>query len=105
KETGVQIDFHTPFYTATIHEETTTSIPVFEVESRVVCGAGDAWNAGTIYGTLLDLKPVDRLTLANAMAALYVSSANARHPSLTEIVKFLESNPRLSGDGTKLLKP
>ena len=103
-ETGVQIDLHTPFFTATINKDETTTIPSFDVESRVVCGAGDAWNAGVIYGTLLDLLPEDRLILANAVASLYVSSSDASHPTPTEIVKFLECQPALSGDGTKLLK-
>jgi sugar/nucleoside kinase (ribokinase family) len=104
-ETNVRIDLHTPFYTATIDDGKTTTVPVFEVESRVVCGAGDAWNAGIIYGSLLELEASDSLIFANAVAALYVSSSDAKHPSLTDIEMFLESNPSLSLDGTKLLKP
>jgi sugar/nucleoside kinase (ribokinase family) len=69
-----------------------------------VCGAGDAWNAGDIYGTLLELPAMDRLILANAVASLYVSSTSATHPQLAGIVEFLESVPSLSRDGTKLLK-
>jgi sugar/nucleoside kinase (ribokinase family) len=103
-QTGVRIDLHTPYYTATIDKGETTAIPVFDVESRVVCGAGDAWNAGDIYGSLLGLTAKDRLILANSTAALYVSSSSATHPALTEIVTFLESRPTFSGDGTKLLK-
>ena len=104
KETGVRIDLHTPHYAATIEGDAMTAIPAFAVESRVVCGAGDAWNAGDIYGSLLELPPLDRLTLANATASLYVSSLSATHPQLPDIVKYLESAPLLSGDGTKLLK-
>lgn len=103
-ETGVQIDLHTPYFTATISKDETATVPTFDVESQVVCGAGDAWNAGDIYGTLLDLLPEDRLILANAVASLYVSSSSASHPTPTEIVKFLECQPPFSGDGTKLLK-
>lgn len=103
-ETGVRVDLHTPHYAATIEGGVMTTIPAFATESRVVCGAGDAWNAGDIYGSLLDLPPVDRLTLANATASLYVSSVSATHPQLPDIVKYLESGPLLSGDGTKLLK-
>lgn len=104
RETGIQVDLHTPYFTATIFDDKTTAIPTFDAESRVVCGAGDAWNAGDIYGTLLELFPEDRLILANAVAALYISSSSASHPSLAEIVKYLEGNPSFSGDGTKLLK-
>jgi len=103
-EIGVRIDLHTPYFTATINKDETTTVPSFDFESQVVCGAGDAWNAGDIYGTLLNLLPEDRLILANAVAALYVSSLDASHPTLTEIVKFLEGKPPLSRDGTNLLK-
>ncbi|MFX1604734.1 MAG: carbohydrate kinase family protein [Promethearchaeota archaeon] len=103
-ETGVRVDLHTPHFTATIEGDVTTAIPAFVVESRIVCGAGDAWNAGDIYGSLLKLTPKDRLTLANATASLYVSSPTATHPQLSDIVKYLQSAPLLSGDGTKLLK-
>ncbi|MFW9980777.1 MAG: carbohydrate kinase family protein [Candidatus Thorarchaeota archaeon] len=103
-ETGIQVDLHTPFFTATIRDDKTAAIPTFVAESRVVCGAGDAWNAGDIYGTLLELFPEDRLILANAVASLYVSSTSASHPTSTQIVEYLDGNPPLSGDGTKLLK-
>ncbi|MHA1964635.1 MAG: carbohydrate kinase family protein [Candidatus Thorarchaeota archaeon] len=103
-ETGVRVDLHTPHYSATIDGDELTAIPTFVVESRVACGAGDAWNAGDIYGTLLNLPPLERLTLANAIASLYVSSISVSHPTLSEIVRFLERRPPLSGDGTKLLK-
>jgi ribokinase len=103
-ETGARVDLHTPYYSATVKGDIVTAFPSFDVKSHVVCGAGDAWNAGDIYGTLLDLSPIDRLVLANAVASLYVSSPSAIHPRLPDIVKFLESIPSLSGDGTKLLK-
>jgi sugar/nucleoside kinase (ribokinase family) len=103
-ETGVRVDLHTPYYSATVEKRETATVPAFDVESRVVCGAGDAWNAGDIYGTLLGLSSQNRLILANALASLYVSSLDASHPSLLEIVRFLESSPPFSGDGTKLLK-
>ena len=103
-ETGIRVDLHTPHYSATINGDEITATPAFDVESKVVCGAGDAWNAGNIYGTLLQLPSLDRLTLANSLASLYVSSTEASPPSVSEIVKFLEQPPSLSIDGTKLLK-
>ncbi len=102
-ESGSRVDLHTPQYSATIINDEITAIPTFMVESNVVCGAGDAWNAGDIYGTLLSLPSMDRLILANAVASLYVSSISASHPSLPDIVSFLQSAPILSGDGKKLL--
>ena len=103
-ETGARIDLHTPHYSATTDGEKTTTVPAFAVESHVVCGAGDAWNAGDIYGTLLNLPALERLILANATASLYVSSAFATHPRLSDIIRFLESTPLTSRDGKKLLK-
>ena len=104
EETGVRVDIHTPHYSATIIGDETTAVPAFTVESHVVCGAGDAWNAGDIFGTLLEVPPMERLILANAIASLYVSSPSATHPHIPDIVKYLESSPILSVDGTKLLK-
>jgi sugar/nucleoside kinase (ribokinase family) len=103
-ETGMRVDLHTPHFSATIDGDEVTAIPTFAVESHVVCGAGDAWNAGDIYGTLLNLRSLERLTLANAIASLYVSSVAATHPQLSDVVRFLESAPILSRDGKKLLK-
>jgi len=103
QETGVKIDLHTQHFSAVVSHDDVISSPSFHVESKVVCGAGDAWNAGDIYGHLLDLPPLDRIILANAVAALYISSPTATHPSRQETISFLRSNPALSGDGKKLL--
>jgi sugar/nucleoside kinase (ribokinase family) len=101
--TGARIDMHTPYFAATVEDDSTTGIPVFDVENRVICGAGDAWNAGDIYGTLLNLEASLRLVLANAVAALYVSSSDASHPFPHDLIDFLESNPPVSERGNKLL--
>jgi sugar/nucleoside kinase (ribokinase family) len=102
-ETGVSIDLHTPHFSAVITQNEVVSAPTFQIKSRVVCGAGDAWNAGDIYGLLLALSPKNRIILANAIAALYVSSPDASHPSRREILTYLASNPQLSINGKKLL--
>ena len=93
EESGARVDLHTPHYSATVSHETVVQ-PTFVSESRVICGAGDAWNAGDIFGTLHNMSDKDRLLLANAVAALYVSSPSAEHPNPTELVEFLKSNPR-----------
>ncbi|MGY5861702.1 MAG: carbohydrate kinase family protein [Candidatus Thorarchaeota archaeon] len=91
KETGVRVDLHTPEFSASIKDDETTMVSTFKVECRIMCGAGDAWNAGNIYGTLAGLQTMDRLHLADAVAALYVSSTTATHPSREDVVKFLSS--------------
>jgi sugar/nucleoside kinase (ribokinase family) len=71
-ETGTRIDLHTPHFAASIYEDSVTSAPAFDTVNRVACGAGDAWNAGSIYGILQKLSESDRMVLANAVASLYV---------------------------------
>ncbi|MHA2140985.1 MAG: carbohydrate kinase family protein [Candidatus Thorarchaeota archaeon] len=102
-ETGTRIDLHTPHFTASIFEDRHAIVPAFDTVSRVVCGAGDAWNAGDIYGTLQKLSDRDRLVFANAVASRYVSSVNASHPSPKEIISFLQSNPTLESLGERLV--
>ena len=67
-------------------------------------GAGDAWNAGDIWGLIADIAHQDRLILANAVASLYVSSKDAQHPTKEDVILYLNSKPPLSGHGKKLLK-
>ncbi len=103
KETGVRVDLHTSEFSASIENDETTVVPAFRVECKIMCGAGDAWNAGNIYGTLTNLGTKDRLHLANAVASLYVSSPSATHPSGEEVIKFLSSTPAISESATNLL--
>jgi sugar/nucleoside kinase (ribokinase family) len=104
EELGVKIDLHTPFYSASIIGAHVIGYPSFPAESRVLCGAGDAWNAGDIFGILSGLDVMDRLILANAVASLYVSAGTAEHPTTNDVIEFLKRNPKTSADATKLLK-
>jgi sugar/nucleoside kinase (ribokinase family) len=52
-------------------------------------GAGDAWNAGNILGETYDLSDGARLTLANAVAAYYVSDPSGTHATREKLSKFL----------------
>lgn len=88
-ELGIRIDLHTPQFSATILDDEIVSIPAFNVPTKIVCGAGDAWNAGNIFGELHHLSTSERLVLANALAALYVSSEDASHPTRDMIIEFL----------------
>lgn len=90
KETGVRIDLHTQRFSATYMNDQTLRVSTFDVESYVQCGAGDSWNAGNIFATITGLPDIERLTLANAVAALYVSSTNATPPSNNDVFDFLK---------------
>ena len=104
KEIGVRIDFHTPSFSATlVAGDIICLMPAFMVNSRVICGAGDAWNAGNIYGTLLNLDAKERLILANAVAAYYVETEDASHPSRNEVIDFLSRKIKTADISDKLL--
>jgi sugar/nucleoside kinase (ribokinase family) len=102
-ETETRIDLHTPHFAASIYEDSVTLTPAFDTVNRVACGAGDAWNAGSIYGILQKLSESDRMVLANAVASLYVVSVDASHPSPEEILSYLRSNPPLESLGERLV--
>ena len=103
EETGVRVVLHTPHFAASISGEDVVSTPAFQVEPKIACGSGDAFNAGLIYGLLLDLQYIDQLVLANAVAALYISSSESNPPTRNDILQFLKSKPTMSSSGKKLL--
>lgn len=70
--------------------------PRFDVPALQATGAGDVWNAGTMLGDLVGLDHEARLTLANALAALYVRSERVEPPWRDEVVRFLEDAPPLA---------
>jgi sugar/nucleoside kinase (ribokinase family) len=102
-ETGVRVILHTPHFAASITHDNVVSVPAFLVEQKIACGSGDTFNAGLIYGLLLELSYTDQMVLANAVAALYISSTDSTHPSREMILRFLKSKPALSSSGKKLL--
>jgi len=89
------LDLHTARFAATFSPTGGAVVPSFRVEPLRVTGAGDSWNAGNIVGHLAGLGPADRLLLANAVAALYVSGKELLAPTMAEVVRFLESEPAL----------
>ncbi len=89
---GTKVDMHTPFGSASSLEGATYFFPSFEAERRISTGAGDVWDSANIAGHLLQLDPRERLRLANAAAALYISSLDAESPSTTSILSLLEKN-------------
>ncbi|MCF2136025.1 MAG: carbohydrate kinase family protein [Candidatus Thorarchaeota archaeon] len=96
ESTSVQVDLHTPLFAASIQATDKVVVPTFVVTPVVTCGAGDAWNAGDVFGLLLGVTSEDRLILANAVGALYVTNPQALHPSPQDIEKFLRSSPRVN---------
>ena len=93
RRAGNMLDLHTARMAAAFGPTGDAVVPTFRVEPLRVTGAGDSWNAGNIVGHLAGLDPADRLTLANAVAALYISGKEGIAPTLPEVARFLESAP------------
>ncbi|MGQ9506931.1 MAG: carbohydrate kinase family protein [Candidatus Bathycorpusculaceae bacterium] len=87
---SVRVDLHTTDFSATFTKNDETIIPAFKVPVRRVTGAGDAWNAGNILGDAYGLSSECRLTLANAVAAYYISNPNKMHPTRKQLIRFFD---------------
>lgn len=90
---GASFDLHTASYSASYDGREETIVPTFAVKPQRVTGAGDAWNAGNILGHLAGFDAEARLTLANAVAAFYISGEDGTSPNLTDLVRWLETDP------------
>jgi sugar/nucleoside kinase (ribokinase family) len=84
----VRVDLHTSTFAGSFTHETEVVVPAFNVPVLRTTGAGDAWNAGNIFGDALALPDTCRLTLANAVAAYYISNPAGEHPTLSKLVDF-----------------
>jgi len=90
------LDLHTARFAATFGPDGEAVVPTFRVEPLRVTGAGDAWNAGSILGQLAAVDPAERLLLANAVAALYVSGKEGLAPTLADVIAWLDAEPALN---------
>ncbi|MEM3602650.1 MAG: carbohydrate kinase family protein [Candidatus Bathyarchaeia archaeon] len=86
-----RIDLHTTRFSATFTNEGETVVSAFKVPVLRATGAGDAWNAGNILGSIYGLSDGERLALANAVAAYYISNPEGKHPNARELLKFLKN--------------
>jgi len=90
KHVSARVDLHTTAFAGSFTRENEVVVPAFPISALRSTGAGDAWNAGNIYGDALKLPDSCRLTMANAVAAYYVSSSKAEHPTLSRLVEFCQ---------------
>jgi sugar/nucleoside kinase (ribokinase family) len=88
KQLSSRVDLHTVLFAGSFAEDKEVIVPSFNVSCLRSTGAGDAWNAGNIFGDAFGLPDSRRLTLANAVAAYYVSSPAAEHPTLQQLMEF-----------------
>jgi len=87
---SARVDLHTSAFAGSFTGENETIVPAFKIDGLRSTGAGDAWNSGNIYGDALKIPDSCRLSLANAVAAFYVSSPSAEHPTLPKLVEFCQ---------------
>jgi len=85
---SARIDLHTTTFAGSFTPKTETVVPAFKVPVLRATGAGDAWNAGNIFGDALGFPDSHRLTLANLAAAYYISSPTAEHPTIPKLKEF-----------------
>jgi len=85
---SARVDLHTTGFAGSFSKGSEVVVPAFKVPVLRVTGAGDAWNAGNIFGDAHGFPDGCRLTLANAVAAYYISSPKAKRPTLPELVEF-----------------
>ncbi len=86
----LELVLHTPEYSGLFQRKKAVLCPAFDVTVKRSTGAGDAWNAGNIFGVLRGVGAELRLMMANLVAALYVSSPQPAVHSLREISLFLK---------------
>jgi sugar/nucleoside kinase (ribokinase family) len=87
---SARVDLHTTTFSATFTKKGETVVSAFEVPVLRATGAGDAWNAGNILGDAYKLSDDNRLTLANMVAAYYVSNPKGAHPTRKQLMKFCD---------------
>jgi ribokinase len=58
----------------------------------IVSGAGDAWDAGFIYGHLFGFTTMEKICFANLLSSLHVGNLFGDNPSLSEIIDYLKSS-------------
>ncbi len=88
KHLSARIDLHTTEFAGSFTQKNEVMVPAFKVQVLRSTGAGDSWNAGNIFGDALNLPDACRLTLANAVAAYYISDPAAEHPTLPQLKEF-----------------
>ncbi len=90
-EFGIRVDLHTQLFSATIKDDHFVAAPTYRVNVRRVTGAGDAWNAGNVYAEHMRLSDKRRLEFANALAAYYISSSTAEHPTRQDVKRIISA--------------
>jgi sugar/nucleoside kinase (ribokinase family) len=91
KNFPARIDLHTSLFSASLRGSSEIVVPTFKIEVYRATGAGDAWNAGNIFGDFNEISDECRLVLANAVSACYLSGTEGIHPSKAKVASFIRN--------------
>ncbi len=86
-ELDVSVDIHTPKCSVTSFNGEVSYAESFKVDTKILTGAGDVWDAGDIIGYICNFDAYTRLVFANACAALYVKNCSV--PRLKDVYEFI----------------
>ncbi len=89
KSMSARLDIHTAEFSCSLNNVCTIVPSVTLSKIYRFTGAGDTWNAGDIFAELYNFTPEERLFFANCYAGYYISSPQAHHAALKEIIDFL----------------
>lgn len=93
-KTSVSIDLHTSMGSYWSNGRQVEFVRSFQVEPKLVTGAGDVWDAANLLGYIANLNPIERLGFANATASLYVGNSLGIPPTMSEVLSFVGDNYR-----------
>lgn len=85
----VRVDIHTEKVTFTSSRGRLSERRTGWVHPRRLTGAGDVWDAASIFASLRGMEDNERLEFANSAARLYVTGKIQRPPKLSEVNKAL----------------
>ncbi len=87
-----KIIYHTAKFSSVIENgRTIAKATAFDVDVKRLTGAGDTFNSGFIFGETGNFEENEKLILANAVAANYISNPAAAYANKNNIVKFLKT--------------
>jgi len=82
---GSRVDIHTRVAGYTADGGAATRRPTRIVRARRLTGAGDVWDAASIFGKLNGMEDGGRLDFANAAARLYITASEPRPPTEKQV--------------------
>ncbi|MDG6913954.1 MAG: carbohydrate kinase family protein [Nitrososphaerota archaeon] len=85
RELGVVFDMHCVDGAYTSEGTRVTACPTRVIRTRRLTGAGDVWDAASIYGRLKEMDETGRLRFANRAAKLYLEAKEPVPPTLSEL--------------------